>query len=79
VIWHEQIASRFANVVVGSGDGAFTRAACALAASGCRVTVVSRLRHLSRSLELAAGRRVIYIDAATRDLDRVALGRESTA
>jgi hypothetical protein len=69
VIRHEQVASRFAEVVIGSGDGAFTPAAAALASSGCRVTVVSRLGHLSRTLELAAGRRVIYIDG-TPEPDR---------
>ncbi len=39
VIQHEQIASRFADVVMGSGDRAFTNAVSALAATGCRVTV----------------------------------------
>jgi hypothetical protein len=62
VIRHERIASRFAEVIIGSGDGAFAWAASVLAQAGCQVFVVSRHGHLSRELELAAGRRVIYID-----------------
>ena len=61
VLRHENIAARFAHVVIGSGDGVFAGAAASLAAAGVRVTVVSRRRSLSPRLELAA-HEVIYID-----------------
>jgi NAD(P)-dependent dehydrogenase (short-subunit alcohol dehydrogenase family) len=53
-------------VVIGSGDHIFAQAAAELAASGCTITVVSRRGRVPRTLELAAGRRVVYIDALDR-------------
>jgi len=63
VLLHENIASRFSHVTIGSGDGAFAQAAAGLGAAGVRVTVVSRRASLSKRLELAA-HSVIFIDAA---------------
>jgi hypothetical protein len=64
VISGENVAARFTDVVIGSGDGAFTRATAALAAAGPRVTVVSRRAGLARTLRLAA-QNVIYLDSPT--------------
>jgi NYN domain len=62
VIMGENVAARFTHVVIGSGDGAFTRAAAALGSAGRKVTVVSRRAALARTLKLAV-RNVIYLDA----------------
>ena len=62
VLWHENVAARFTHVTIGSGDGAFARAAASLGAAGVRVTVVSRRRSLSARLALAA-HEVIFLDA----------------
>jgi hypothetical protein len=64
VISGENVAARFTDVVIGSGDGAFTRAAAALAAAGPQVTVVSRRTGLARTLRLAV-QNVIYLDPPT--------------
>ena len=61
VVQHENVASRFTHVVIGSGDHLFTEAAAHLAAQGVWVTVVSRRGSLSRQLALAACE-VIYLD-----------------
>jgi hypothetical protein len=61
VIFHENIAARFSSVTIASGDGAFAWAAAEFAASGCKVTVVSRRASLSKRLAIAA-QRVVYID-----------------
>lgn len=61
VLLYENVASRFSEVVIGSGDGVFASVAAILAASGVWVTVASRRGHLSRRLELAA-REVFFID-----------------
>lgn len=61
VLEHEDIADRFAHVVIGSGDGAFAPVAARLAALGCRVTVVTRRESLSARLALAA-HEVLYIE-----------------
>ncbi len=61
VLLHEKVAARFTSVVIGSGDGAFARAAASLAAAGVRVTVVSRRDSLSSRLAFAAGE-VVYLD-----------------
>lgn len=63
VLEHEEVAARFACVIIGSGDGAFARAAASLAVAGVRVTVVSRRDSLSARLAIAASE-VIYLDAA---------------
>lgn len=62
VLLRENVATRFTRVVIGSGDGAFARAAASLAAAGVWVTVASRRRCLSQRLALAA-HEVIYLDA----------------
>ena len=49
VVQHENVASRFTHVVIGSGDHLFTEAAAHLAAQGVWVTVVSRRGSLSRA------------------------------
>lgn len=64
VLWNERVAARFTHVVIGSGDGAFARAAATLTAAGVRVTVVSMRGHLSARLRLAASD-VIYLDGAS--------------
>jgi hypothetical protein len=71
VIDHEQVAERFARVVIGSGDGKFADSAVRLAELGCQVTIVSRRHSLARRLRLAASD-LIYIDgpAAGRPASR---------
>jgi hypothetical protein len=64
VLRHENVATRFTYVAIGSGDHLFAEEAAHLAAQGVWVTVVSRRRSLSRRLALAA-REVIFLDAAT--------------
>src|ERR1700733_12603775 len=54
VLEHENIAARFRHVVIGSGDGGFSRAAADLMTRGIRVTVVSRWGSLSYELAKAA-------------------------
>ena len=61
VLEYEEVAARFARVIIGSGDGAFARAAASLAAAGVRVIVVSRRGSLSARLAIAANE-VIYLD-----------------
>ncbi|MGH3297387.1 MAG: NYN domain-containing protein [Trebonia sp.] len=61
VLEHENVAARFSHVVIGSGDGGFTRAAASLAARGIQVTVVSRWGSLSYELSKVASD-VIYLD-----------------
>jgi len=61
VISGENVAARFTDIVIGSGDGAFTSAAAALGSAGPKVTVVSRRTGLARTLRLAA-QSVIYLD-----------------
>ncbi len=62
VLRHDHVAARFPRVVIASGDRIFARAVTGLAAAGCQVTVASRRGRLSRTLELAASGRVIYLD-----------------
>ena len=61
VLRHENVATRFTHVAIGSGDHLFAGEAARLAAQGVWVTVVSRRRSLSRRLALAA-REVIFLD-----------------
>ena len=61
VLERENVAARFAHVVIGSGDGIFAMAAARLQSAGCAVTVVARRRALSRQLRLAV-RDVRYLD-----------------
>jgi NYN domain len=61
VLEYEAVAARFARVIIGSGDGAFARAAASLAAAGVRVIVVSRRGSLSSRLAIAANE-IIYLD-----------------
>jgi hypothetical protein len=61
VLEHEDVASRFSHVVIGSGDGVFGQAAASLAARGLRVTVVSRRNSLAPVLARAACD-VVYLD-----------------
>ena len=58
---HENIATRFTHVVIGSGDHLFAEEAAHLAAQGVWVTVVTCQRSLSSRLALAA-REVIFLD-----------------
>ena len=62
VLEHENVATRFRHVVIGSGDGGFSRSAANLAARGIHVTVVSRWGSLAQGLASVAGE-VIYLDA----------------
>lgn len=62
VVFCENVAARFTDVAIGSGDGAFAGAAASLAAAGVWVTAMSRRRSLSPRLALAACE-VIYLDA----------------
>jgi len=61
VIWHEDVATRFSHVVIGSGDSTFVNAVQTLSDGGVWVTVVSRWGSLSPRLAHAA-RDVIYLD-----------------
>ena len=61
VLEHEDVASRFTHVVIGSGDGMFGRAAKSLGDRGVRVTVVSRPGSLSAGLARVA-QDVVYLD-----------------
>jgi hypothetical protein len=61
VLEHENVATRFRHVVIGSGDGGFSRSAANLAARGIQVTVVSRWGSLAQALASVAGE-VIYLD-----------------
>ena len=63
VLRYEKIAARFSRVIIGSGDGAFARAAASLGTAGVEVIVVSRRDSLSARLKLAASG-VIYLDTA---------------
>ena len=65
VLRHENVATRFTHVAIGSGDHLFAEAAAHLAAQGVWVTVVSRRRSLSPRLALAA-REVVLLDAAAQ-------------
>src|ERR1700733_9150669 len=71
VLEHENVATRFSRVVIGSGDGRFGGPAASLAARGVRTTVVSRRSSLSPGLARVAGD-VIYLDGP---LTAAALGR----
>ena len=62
VLRHENVANRFTQVAIGSGDHLFAEQAARLAGQGVWVTVVTRRRSLSRQLELAA-REVVFLDA----------------
>jgi hypothetical protein len=62
VLRHENIATRFTHVAIGSGDHLFAEEAAHLAAQGVWVTVVSHQRSLSRRLALAACE-VVFLDA----------------
>jgi hypothetical protein len=61
VLLHEDVASRFRHVVIGSGDGMFRTAALRLTARNVRVTVASRPESLSYLLGRAATD-VVYLD-----------------
>ena len=61
VLEHENVATRFSHVVIGSGDGRFGGAAARLADRGVRITVVSRRGSLSPGLARVA-RDVVYLD-----------------
>jgi hypothetical protein len=52
-IENEDVGRRFNRVVVGSGDGIFAEPCARLQAEGCKLTVVSRARSLSRALRFA--------------------------
>ena len=57
----EDIARRFDQVFMGSGDGGLAPFAAHLGAQGVRVTAVSRIRSLSPRMRLAASS-IIYLD-----------------
>jgi hypothetical protein len=63
VLLHEDVATRFTHVVIGSGDGVFGEAAANLSDRGVWVTVVSRRNSLSPWLARAATD-VVYLDVA---------------
>lgn len=61
----ENIADRFAEVVLVSGDGIFAEAVAELASQGVRTTVVAHSDALSRRLELAASEVLFLPDRPT--------------
>jgi len=66
VLEHENVATRFSHVIIGSGDGGFSDVAESLATDGVWVTVVSRPGSLSPGLARAA-RDVVYLDIPQLD------------
>jgi hypothetical protein len=62
VLQDENIARRFGEVVIASGDGIFSDVAAELGSQGVNVTVVARYGHLSARLRLAAARVVLLPD-----------------
>ncbi|WP_394276419.1 NYN domain-containing protein [Luteococcus sp.] len=56
VLATEQVAARYDEVVLASGDGIFTEAVTALQAAGTVVTVVAWMNHCAKRLRLAAYR-----------------------
>jgi len=71
VLEEENIAERFDEVFIVSGDGVFAKVAAQLASAGVNVTVVARANHLSKRLRLAAGKVVLLADHA-RNLGKAA-------
>lgn len=71
VISAERVPERFNSVVVASGDGIFAEPCARLQSSGCRVTVVSNRRSLSRRLSFAV-RDVLYWDQEPAPFLRIA-------
>lgn len=65
-VLRENIADRFTEVVVVSGDGIFTDAIAELASQGVHTTVVAHPAGLSRRLELAANEVRFLPDRPTR-------------
>lgn len=78
VLAGEDVAARFPQVAIASGDGIFTPAAAGLAAAGCQVTVVSRSAALATALRLAAPR-VIYLDTPATPATPAAPARPEAA
>lgn len=66
VLREEQIADRFDEVVIVSGDGIFAEVAAWLAFKGVKVTIVAREGRLSRRLQLAAGEVVLLPKQASQ-------------
>jgi len=62
VLSEYDLPGRFDAVVVASGDGIFSHAVAAVGALGLATLVVSRPESLARSLQLAAGGRVVAFD-----------------
>jgi hypothetical protein len=61
VIETENVATRFARIVIGSGDKIFAESAAQLQTHGVHLTVVSRPESLSHQLRLAA-RDIRYLE-----------------
>ena len=66
VIEDEELASRFARVVIASGDGIFAEACATLAERGVWVTIVGNRRSISHRLRLAV-RDVRHLDDGPSD------------
>ena len=62
VLDEENLAARFDEIVIVSGDGIFAEVASRLASQGAVVTIVAREGHLSKRLRFAAGEVVIIPD-----------------
>lgn len=63
VLTEENIAERFDELVLASGDGIFSDVVAELGALGVRVTIVAPRNGCSKRLRMAA-KKVIYIDVA---------------
>lgn len=70
----EDVSARFDEVVIASGDGAFTAAVWELEDSGVSTTVLARPGTLARSLESAASR-VLYVRSSPPNIDDLALAQ----
>ena len=66
----QEIALRFHQIVIGSGDGIFTELANELTALGCHVIVATRPESLSKRLSLAV-HAVVFLSPMTDELEAV--------
>ena len=62
------IASRYTDVVIGSGDGIFSNFAADLTSCGLSVTVVARARSLSQRLRSVADKLILLPSDVTMDI-----------
>lgn len=79
ILKNEDIANRFSEVVVGSGDGIFAEIVARLAANGVRGHVVSRREALAHRLRMVVGGAVTYFVPLHQPIDAVACAQHEVA